>query len=97
VGHAVVVRNGQRRLRVIEMFFVYDWRRGVLQPKLRGVLWDRKLYFACKLGSHIFRLDISDTWLKIWRSLNTITQKSLVTSKWIEVISKLGLVLWRRK
>jgi len=44
MGHAMVVRDVQRRLmRGIEVFFIYDWRRGVLQAELRGVLRDWEL------------------------------------------------------
>jgi hypothetical protein len=71
------------------LFFIYNRGRGILQAELRRVLWDRELYFALKLPGNIFRLYISDARLKIRRSLNSISQESLVTSEWIEVIAKL--------
>lgn len=96
MGHAMVVRDVKRRVWTVEMFFINHWRRGVLQAKLRGFLWEWELDFVLNLGSEIFRLDIN-AWLQVWRSLYPISQKSLVTSEWIEVITKLWMRLMRWK
>jgi hypothetical protein len=83
--NSMVIRDIER-LWAIELLFIYNRGRWILQAELRRVLWDWELHFVLKLPSDIFRLYISNAWLKIRRSLNSISQESLVTSEWIEVI-----------
>ena len=96
--YAMIIRYIKRLLLwVIEMSFIDNWGRGILQAKLRGVLWHLELHFVLNLARCSFRLDISDAWLKVWWSLYPISQESLVASEWIEVIAKLGMGLgWRK-